>query len=207
MLFCNYPKHRRPACIPLLPTSVSKHWLFKHLTPFTPKQQAVDVHVTREVDVMGPNGREVDVRTETDYLLPLTANEGCSSTMGSPFSPITEMSMGGMSPITPFVIPPTMNTPDAYVFTLPGCGACASIKAALREDGINAEFLDAVTPAEKARFKSLMGFEWQYPTYPQLFVRTERGWYHVGGNRAYQNMRESLKSCLATNSIGECVTR
>lgn len=242
-MLCNYPAHRRPACIALKP--IQSDWL-------KPSECHMSAHDEQSTyDHHGP-----------DLLMPITATSDCPSQL-SPFSPITplrrenspvssmanELSYSPItvrsgyiemaspitevprpksrellsySPITPMVPNMSPVTPDnrymnaplvkgnlnskIFIGIMPGCPACKQLMKTVREDGIEPATLDTTTREGKDTFKQITGFEWMYPTYPQLFIFTDKGLYRAGGNRDYQNMRSSLLRCdLASDPDADCL--
>jgi len=193
-MFCNIPFYRRPSSMPLFypckafySTSCKCH----HCSP----------HESR---IVKEKSRKV--------LLPLSDYSGCPSEMTafSPISPLSPMSDEyDMSPITPYNgMKSIRSTGNVYAFTMPGCGPCNNLKATLRKDGISFTDVNATTAKGRAEFEMIIGSPWSHRTYPQLYVNTNAGWYHVGGNSDYQGMRTSLKKCLGNGKpTASCVSR
>lgn len=191
-----HKQHKKPVLIPITGSSDCP----TELSPFTPVGRMSSQEPTTMISPFTPVAK-------------MSPQEPI--TMISPFTPVSPLSANSdmLSPITPLdesgrrLVVGDLDS-NLFIGSMPGCPACKQLKQRLQEDGFSYQELDTTTVEGKNAFKDYLGFEWMHRTYPQLYVRTERGWYHIGGNQDYQNMREMLQDCqLSGNPDVQCLSR
>lgn len=237
-MFCGYPAYRRPACIALRTpcrgwlgvscfcNACGGHKYHsqppkspEYLLPITGSSDCpTQLTPSVESSPFSPFSPYTPVNEDNGEMIdPIIEDNG---EMISPITPLSAalVSSEVMSPITPFNSRrPAMRQQQqrrqeqrskVFVGIMPGCGACKQLQERLREDGIKPRTLDTTTREGRAEFERQMGFKWMHQTYPQMYVQTPQGWYHIGGNSDYANMRESLRDCrLSSDPDVDCLIR